>query len=191
MKSLVIVASFLAVGSTVAFWVAGALPSHITNEQPVKIERSEDRPASSSLARRVIRAVGYVEPVSEIRKLTFKIDGVIEKCRIEVGQQVEAGEVLATLRNQDENAAVLVAEEQLAVTKAERDKLISGVHPKQIEAAKRRIAKLEEKVRHAQQHYDRQKILRERNTISATDYDQAETELRQAQEELKEALAVR
>ena len=58
----------------------------------------------------------------------------IDICDVQLGQSVEAGEILATLQNHEEQAAVVVAERELSVTQAERDKLLSGVHPQQIEA---------------------------------------------------------
>jgi len=184
MKTVVILMSILAFGSAAAFWLAGAMPGRIVVQDQSQ-KTNTDRSSTTKSTGRVIRAVGYIEPVSEIRKLSFKIDGVIEKCHVEVGQQVEAGAILSALRNQDEQADIVVVEQQLAVTKAERDKLLSGVHPKQIEAAERRIAKLEEKVRHSQQQYNRQVGLSVSKASTQEAFEFAKTDLQQAKDELQ------
>jgi multidrug resistance efflux pump len=183
MKTFVLLISIVALGSTAAFWMAGAMPmrwgvapDHVA---PAKLRASPD----------VVRVVGYVEPVSEIRKLTFKADGVIDTCRVHVGQSVEAGEILATLRSRDEQAAVGVAEQELAIARAELDKLMSGTHPQQIAAAERRVAKFKERVNIAQITLERERRLLDRHNLAKEEFDVAKSAVRQAEEELNEAMA--
>ena len=182
-KVAIALTAFLATGGAAAFWFAGALPVANPATQTTAV------PSLQPVSPKMIRAVGYIEPVSEIRKLTFKVDGVIESCKVQIGQTVEAGEILATLRNHDEKAAVIVAEKELLVAQAERDKLLSGVHPQQIEAGERRIAKLQERLRHAQIQYDRQSGLFEHKAGTQEAFDQAKTDLQQAKEDLLESQA--
>lgn len=183
MKSAIALAMVLVGGCGIAVYLAGALPEQMFVQD--QLRQAGDHDGRNEGHERIIRMIGYVEPVSEVRRLSFKIDGVVANCKVEVGQEVQVGDVLATLRNQDEQARVFVAERELAVARAERDKLFSGVHPKQIEAAECRLLGLEERVRHLRQQYDRQKALREKNSISVSEFDLASTELRQAEEELK------
>ena len=181
MKTLFLLTSIVFLGSTAAFWMAGAIPMQWT---------AAPEPAAPTTTREipgVIRVVGYVEPVSEVRKLTFKADGVIENCRVQVGQSVEAGDVLATLRNRDEQAAVGVAEQELAVAVADREKLFSGVHPQQITGAEHRAAKFKERVNLAQLMLERQRRLYDRHNLAKEELDVATTGLKTAEEELKEA----
>jgi multidrug efflux pump subunit AcrA (membrane-fusion protein) len=137
MKSAILFLSFIVAGGAFAFWVAGVLPS--IGEQPRELVKAPRETASAP----AICGVGYVEPVSEIRNLTFKIDGVIEKCPVQVGQSMKVGEILSALQNRDEQSAVDVAERELLLAKADREKLLSGVHPSEQEAAQRRVAALE------------------------------------------------
>ncbi len=145
--------------------------------------------SSHSVTPKLVRAIGYVEPDSEIRKLTFQVDGVIATCPVQVDQTIAEGDVLATLQNRDERATVVVAEKKLAVAKAERTKLLSGVHPQEVAAAERRIERLQERVRYAESQRDRQLRLFERNADTEEAFDQAKTDLTQAKEVLAESQA--
>ena len=71
-----------------------------------------------------VSGIGYVEPVSEVRKLSFKIDGVIASCPVTLGQFVKKEDILLELANLDEQAEVEVAENQLALAVVEREKLL-------------------------------------------------------------------
>lgn len=183
MKAAILFMSFVVAGGAFAFWIAGALP-------PIgDAARQQEVAKQPNAAARVIRGVGYVEPVSEIRNLTFKVDGVIETCPVNVGQSVAAGDTLSTLRNHDERSAIVVAEQELSLTKAAREKLLSGVHPAEVEAAQRRLARLEAKREYCQQVYDRELKLNQQKVSTEESLELATTELHQTQEELKEAQA--
>jgi len=182
-KIALVLTMLCATGSAFALWVSGALVPEIINSRP-DLPHSPQRVKDGRIC-----AVGYVEPATEVRKLTFKIDGLIETCHVQLGQVVEAGEVLATLRNRDEQAAVAVAEKELLLAQAECAKLLSGVHPRQIEACERRIARFLERTRHAQRQHDRQAELIERKAGTIEGFEQATTDLEQAKEDLLEAQA--
>jgi len=136
----------------------------------------------------VVRGIGYVEPVSEVRRVVFKVDGVIEAVTVEVGQQVKQKDVLARLINRDEEAAVAEARAQQSLAEAQRDHVLAGIHSDRIEATAHRVDQLAEKLRHAQKRFDRlQKIASK--ALSADELEQAETDLRQAEQSLEEARA--
>ena len=183
MKAAFLFMSFIVAGGAFAFWIAGALPP--VSGAARKQVKLRDQPASP----RVIRGVGYVEPVSEVRKLTFKMDGVIETCPVDVGQLVEAGDTLSTLRNHDERSAIVVAEQELSLAKADRNKLLSGVHPAEVEGAQRRLARLEAKLQFCQQCFDRELQLNKQKVSTEESLEKASTDLHQTQEELNEAQA--
>jgi HlyD family secretion protein len=183
MKAAFLFLTFIAAGGAFAFWVAGAMPSF--GEKPVA-QPATSKPIAAPSA---IYGIGYVEPASDIRKLTFKIDGVIEKCPVHIGQQVAAGAVLATLRNNDEQSAIAVTEKQLLLAKAVRDRLVSGVHPAELEAAQRRIAALEVRLKFFQQQYNREMSLVKQKVSTDEALEQVTTDMNQTTEELKEAHA--
>jgi multidrug resistance efflux pump len=183
MKSAILFLTFVIAGGAFAFWIAGALPP-IGEEQ----KQITSRPRSP-VSGQTIYGVGFIEPSSEIRKLTFKIDGVIASCPVLVGQSVKAGDVLCELRNEDEHAAIVVAEQELALAKADRDKLLSGVHPSELEAAKRRISALEVKLKFYQQRYKRESGLVERQVSTEEALEEVTSELDETTEKLEEAKA--
>ena len=183
MKSAILFLMFVVAGGAFAFWVAGAIPP--IGEKPQQSTTARRQIASTP----TIRGVGYIEPVSEIRKLTFKVDGVIESCPIHVGQMVTVGTLLAALRNNDEQSAVAVAEQELAVAKADHDKLLSGVHPAELDAAKYRISALEVKLAFTKQRYSRELNLSTQKVNTKETMEEAFTELRETEEKLKEARA--
>jgi multidrug resistance efflux pump len=182
MKVVVLLTAALIAGGTAAFWIAGALPFHAAPPPPSTSPPTLTTPD-------VIRAVGYVEPTSDVRKLTFEVDGVIEDCRVSIGQQVRAHDELAILRNNDQQADVAVAEAQLIVAQAERDKLLSGVHPRQLEATEHRVARLQERARYAQRLYNRQMDLYAGNAGTQEGVEQARSNLNEAEAALLEAQA--
>jgi membrane fusion protein, multidrug efflux system len=65
-----------------------------------------------------LRAVGLLTPKDEAR-LSFKIGGLIESIRVEEGQSVKAGDVLAVLKPTEVNASLEQARQ--AAAKARRD----------------------------------------------------------------------
>jgi RND family efflux transporter MFP subunit len=75
-------------------------------------------PAVSAAVTDEVRAVGVLTPRDELR-LSFKVGGVIDAVRVDVGDRVQAGQVLAVLKRTEVDAAVAQATE--GVTKARRD----------------------------------------------------------------------
>jgi len=153
-----------------------------------------DRPRSSAVpsaaAPKVIRALGYVEPVSEIRRLVFKVDGVIDDCRVEVGEHVKAGQVLMTLKNEREAAALEVAQQTLAVAEAEKRLLLAGAHPQEIAAAVEAAALWQERYQFAQRRLTRIEKIKQTNAITEEERDQAETDVASALRNWQRAEAI-
>ncbi|HET6880278.1 MAG TPA: efflux RND transporter periplasmic adaptor subunit [Pirellulales bacterium] len=153
----------------------------------------EAHPDSSSerplLEERTIQGLGYVEPVSEVRRLVFKVDGVIDRCPVDVGQRVSSGEALMSLANQAEAAALAIAEQDQAAAGAEREQVLAGVDAHQIAAAKSKVKLLDERVRHARKHAERLRTLHKTKSLAEAERDRAETDLLQAEAALEQAQA--
>lgn len=88
-------------------------PPSSTPAAPVRVASVERAEASTN-----VRAVGVLAPRDEVR-LAFKVGGVIDSLAVDVGDRVRRGEVLATLKRGEIDAAVAQASE--ALTKAKRD----------------------------------------------------------------------
>ncbi|MEQ8667665.1 MAG: efflux RND transporter periplasmic adaptor subunit [Pirellulales bacterium] len=166
--------------ASVTVWSSGALDPLLAHHQETVRAASPEKPTT-------IRALGYVEPVSELRRLVFKMDGVIDACLVEVGQQVKKDDLLMTLRNQGEQAAVALSEQELAVASAERNQLLAGTPQYQVIAAEDRVELLREHVRYAEKQTERAKALQTRKSITEADFDEYETEAIRAKKSLQQA----
>ncbi len=195
MNMLLVASVLVAAGGAIA-WLGGAerLVGNATPAVP-GTETSAEKPLPISSAGsdrsdvNVVRGIGHVEPISEIRRPVFKVDGVTDTVAVSVGQQVAAGALLVSLRNQDEQAAVAEAEQQLSVAQAEREQLLAGMHPDQIEAARRRLDVLREQLRYANKHHQRTENLASKNASTEQDRDKTETDVRRIEKELRQAEA--
>jgi len=125
---------------------------------------------------RWIQGIGYVEPVSEVRRLAFKHSGILGKYSVEIGQQVKAGDTLATQQNAEEQAAVSVAESQLLEAKTNLEKVLAGINPYEIDAKKnaQRVSILD--AEYAKRKLARIEKLRSNKFASEDERDLAETE---------------
>jgi HlyD family secretion protein len=183
LKTALLLLCVIAASGTFAFWSAGTLAPFIKNQQP------EATAPKADVRIRAVRGVGYVEPVSGIRKLNFKADGVIEMLRVQVGQEVKAGDELASLQNRDERAAINVAKQDVELAKADREKLLSGVHPAELRAAEFRIARIAERQRFNEQLFARESKLFDQKVGTKEKLEEVTSDLHQSQTELKEAQA--
>ncbi|HUY34130.1 MAG TPA: DUF4214 domain-containing protein [Pirellulales bacterium] len=174
-------------GTSVAWWSLGFSSGGLGGPPP-------DAPQAGPLIVMpppgiTVQGIGYVEPVSEVRRLAFKVDGVVERCPVQVGDWVTHGAPLMALADDDARAAAAVAEQELAVAMAERDQVTAGAHRHQIAAAEHRVAMLAERVRHAEAHLGRIDKLQQSRAAAKAEYDQAQTELTQAQLTERQAAA--
>jgi multidrug resistance efflux pump len=128
-----------------------------------------------------VHGLGYVEPESEVRRLVFRASGAIACCRVAVSDVVRKGDLLMTLHNEEEKAAVAAAEREWRVALAERDKVLSGAHPSEVAAAARRLDVLREQSRFRQREKARQGRLALSQSVSDAEYQQARAEAAQSE----------
>ncbi len=91
----------------------GELPVAARAAAPVRVAAVEKAPAAASL-----RAVGVLAPADEVR-LAFKTGGVIRTIAVEQGTPVKAGQLLATLA--DDEVAAAVTQARAVADQAARD----------------------------------------------------------------------
>lgn len=82
--------------------------------------------AAPEAAAETVAAPGRVEPVSEEIKVAAELSGKLKLVRVEEGDRVEAGEVIAVLENADYAARVASAEAELLRREAELRRVING-----------------------------------------------------------------
>src|SRR5262249_35956462 len=108
---------------------------------------------------RSIRGIGFVEPVTEGRRLAFQVGGVIARCPAEVGRHYRRGDVLMELGNAERRAAIAVADEDLKLAEAQRDEALGGVDGHRIEAAAAESDLLREQLRYWRREHERARRL--------------------------------
>lgn len=182
MKWLLSLAMIASIGVTFTLWSRRLPPAN-------EIGQSISTASATAPNKRSVQGIGYVEPVAEIRRLAFKLDGVVRKCAVKVGQRVACGDVLMILDDAEEAAAVTVAESRLAAAEAARERLLAGVHPREIAAAESKVQRLAEATRHARRHHERIATLHAKKTSTKSEHDDAETALLQAEAAVAEAEA--
>jgi multidrug resistance efflux pump len=141
---------------------------------------SAPAPGAPESSAAVVHGFGYAEPVSELRRLSLKGDGVIAECSVAVGERVEKGATILHLDNEEEQAAVAVAQKELEQSRAALRQLEAGVNPPRIEAAEHECDRLTEQVRHAERLLQRRHLLVARNVASQQDLEDAETQVIEA-----------
>jgi HlyD family secretion protein len=136
-----------------------------------------------------IQGLGFVEPVSEVRKLAFKVNGIIARCPAEIGRWYRKGDVLIELDGREQLASLEVAEAEWKLADAQREKISSGVNPHQIEAASHKVAMLKEQASYWEKERDRARPLVTRGALSTSEYDKTFSEWTQRSAELHQAEA--
>ncbi len=164
--------------------VTGAI--YLSNKHSKQQEQSSYQ---TIISQEWIQGVGYVEPVSEIRRLSFQTGGIIADCQVEVGQQVTQGSVLMTLYNGEEKTSLLLAQKQLQLAIAEREKILSGVNPYAIIAAEKEINSLTAETENSRREFARRQFLFQEGAISAAELDQFKINVIQNEEALNSAQA--
>jgi HlyD family secretion protein len=137
----------------------------------------------------VVQGIGYVEPASDVRNLSFKGGGVIGKCLVEVGKKVRAGDLLMVLDDAAERRTLAVAEQELELVKAQREDVLVGVNKFEITAAEQALEVAKQRLACAEKDYGRAAALIKNRTISQADYDSNESTYRQASAEVRRAEA--
>lgn len=98
--------------------------------------------------------------------------GRLAALNVTSGQQVKAGDLLATLSNPELAASVGEARSALASAKAERDRVFSGVRPEKVGIAAQEVATAEANLALAQAQYDRSAALAGKGFASRQQLDE-------------------
>lgn len=166
-----------AVGSFGAWW--SHLPATVPNSGPAG-------PVAPSLGSEGFQGIGYVEPVSEVRKLTMRTSGVIKTCCVQVGATIRAGGLLVELENATQKADIELARKNLEMLTAEAAHVTAGVNPFRLKVLERSVDRLREKVRHADGEVLRCERLQGTGGVSKQELALVTTQRNQAREELRE-----
>ena len=125
--------------------------------RPLPVDTVAARTAATDGPTSVLDASGYVT-ARRTATVSSKVTGKVVEVRIEEGQRVAEGDVLARLDDTDAQAQLALAEAQLAAARAQRDELRA-----QIDFSEKTLV--------------RQRELRARGLVAQSALDQAESEL--------------
>jgi multidrug resistance efflux pump len=149
-------------------------------------ETAHPRPDPGGTA---MEGIGYVEPASEVRRLSPKTGGVIKACYARVGQVVRKGTPILTLHDEKEAAAVDLARKQLEVARAEEEQLKSGVNRYRVLAAEKAVARCQAQYQYAAHEAERTRKIYAGKAASSSDTEAAEARRAQLEASLRQAEA--
>lgn len=148
---------------------------------------------SPQINQRAVAALGHLEPAGEITRLSApnSLEGTrIEEVRVEAGDKVAAGQVVATLTTRKSRAAALLkAQTQVQIAQAQLARVEAGAKTSDINAQSAAIERLQAEVVNAQTEYERNRDLFEQGAISASARDSKQLMLNTLKAQLKQAQA--
>lgn len=118
---------------------------------------------------------------------TGELNGKIAKIFVRVGDQVQKGEVVASLINEDLQAQVIQSEQQLIVARARLTELQSGARDEEIREASARLQGAVARMQEAHNQLQRDLDLRHDNMISQASLEASETKWKAARASVDEA----
>ncbi len=171
---LILLLIIILAGGSVAYVRMNAAPPQVD-------ENSLAIVALGDLARSVV-ATGVVEPISNRIEIRSKASGIVEKIHVDVGDRVEAGQVLVELDRAQLLAQLREAEANLQAAKAD-------LAAAQAELERNRILAEDFDVELARANHQRSIELRSQNLISQADFDITKGRLEEAQNRQRAAAA--
>ncbi len=148
-----------------------------------KETRTTEQAKGSSLA-----AKGIVESEEELQ-ISSQVKGEITKISADEGDMVKKGEPLVTLDKSTLTARINASEAALDEAKAHLKELERGYRPEDIEVAKSRFKGAEATYLNAQDEYERQKRLYDRNATTIVELNRADEKMKVAAQGLNESKA--
>ena len=103
----------------------------------------------------------------------FRVTGRVKEMKLEEGDVVHAGDLIATLDDAPYQDQVSLAEAQVAQAQANYSKMVNGYRPEEIEQAKAQLAQAKANYQNALRYFERQDALQQSHVISKSDYDNA------------------
>lgn len=139
--------------------------------KPVKIIEIEER-----LNTKDLQYIGIVQP-EEIKNISFKTSGKIAFIKVDKGQEVKKGDILAQMDTKELNLALEAAQAAKAGAEAQYIKAVNGATEEDLALAASNVIKAEKAYEFAKENLDKIKKLYEGGGISKQDLDAAELEV--------------
>lgn len=130
---------------------------------------------------------GVIESKNEV-VISTKIPGNIKDIHVNVGDEVQKGDVLFELENTDLKASVEQARQNLLIAQANLDNISKGARPQEIEQVNQAVYQAKTQLDVTKSNYERIKELYEAQAVSQQKHDQSLAELNMAEAAYKSAL---
>src|SRR6266849_3890757 len=150
-------------------------------------EVSASGPKASSVSSTLIAAPGRVEAVSEEIRVSSELSGRLKTVRVEEGDRVQRGQVLAEIENDDYRARVAAAEAELAQREAELRRTVNGARMQERREAEASMQAAKAVLDNAKSEADRRRGLADRNVISRDEADRYERGFQVARAQYEQA----
>jgi len=150
-------------------------------------EASSPAAKAGVVARAAIAAPGRVEAVSEEVRVSSELSGRLKVVRVEEGDRVQRGQVLAEIQNDDYRARVREEEATLAEREAELRRTINGARTEERREAEAAMQAAEAVLNNAKSEVLRRRGLADRNVISRDEAERYERAYQVAQAQYEQA----
>ncbi len=170
-SSIVFIAIFATVGVVATLFTLNS----------VRGSRSATEVRTASItSQHLIAAPGRVEPISEEIKVSSEIRGKLKAVRVEEGEVVKRGQIIAVIVNDDYQAQVASAKAQRQEKEAELRRVINGARKQERQEAWQGVEETRAQMENAQAEMNRRKTLVEKGVIAREEADRAEREFKVA-----------
>jgi len=158
------------------------------NETPVeKAIPIELAPVREGTIAKEIKFTGSIAANTEVQVYS-KITAKIEEMKVDSGDSIKRGDVVALLESEELQAQVAQAEAALKVVQAKWTQMEVGARPEELAQAEDLVAKARANLKDAESNYGRMKALYQQGTIARRQFEAAELAYTVAKAELNSAL---
>jgi len=139
-------------------------------------ERKSPAPTTQAAVRSHVAAEGKVEamPGFDVDVASGELNGKVQKILVREGDTVEAGQLVAVLENEDLQARVKAAEEQMAVARSKLQEVKSGARKEEILQAAAALDGATADMEEADKQLQRYRELRRQGMVSIASLDERE-----------------
>ena len=134
----------------------------------------------------VIAAPGRVEALTESVDVSAEITGRLDQVFVDEGDHVNAGQVIATIDPSDARAKVAASEAQLAIAKADLDRLLNGARLEERREAEAQRRQAEATLAQAETERQRRDALFRDGVIAHEELERADRDMKLARARLEE-----
>jgi HlyD family secretion protein len=177
------------IGIVLAFCMAVLIScENKRNETPAaKVIPVEVVPVRHGTAAKELKFTGDIEATTEVQVYP-KITAKIEEMKVDAGDSVNRGDVIALLESDELQAQLAQAEAALDVAQARWKQMEVGARPEELAQAEDLVEKARATLKDTENNYQRMKVLYQQGSIAKRQFETAELSYTVAKTELNSAM---